>query len=368
MKIPLMKPYLPGTVSKEIQKVLDSGFLTEGRTTREFEESISEFLKAKYVLAVCNCTAGIEIALRAIGVGPGHEVIVPDFTYPATANAALITGASVTLVDVSPHTMLIDHKDLEAAITDNTKAVLPVSLFGNPLDFEFLSRLKERYGFYIIEDAACSLGAMYGGRPVGTLADITVFSLHPRKFITTGEGGLITTNDRGLARWMDSYRHFGMEPDCADHRQLFNSIGGNYKLSNVQAAIGLAQMTYIEELLKERAVLAKRYKAMIAPISGVSLPLETDNAFHSYQTFVVFVEQRDRVMQILRRQGIEAQIGSYSLHTQPAFKKEARCNWKGTLSGSLYAYQHSLALPLYNGMTRKEQESVVSALKEAVTC
>lgn len=361
-KIPLTKPYINQTVRDKVLEVLDSGFLTEGETTRALEKSIQSYLGAGLVLAVSNCTVGLEIALRAIGIGPGDEVIVPDFTYPATASAVLFTGAEVVLVDIDRDTMLIDMQALEVAITSRTKAVIPVSLFGNPLDYRHLIRLKDKYGFHIIEDAACALGAGYRNNPVGTQADITVFSLHPRKFITTGEGGIICTSNPEWADWIDRYKHFGIDRNAANHANLFAMIGGNYKLSNIQAAIGLAQMEYVKELLTERQRLALRYYNLLAKEDLIILPQVTPGGTHSYQTFSVMVANRDGIIQNMRTKGIEVQVGTYSLHLQPAFQNHARCRHKGSLADSDYAFRHCLALPLFPGMTHEQQDRVVTTL------
>ena len=194
MEIPLIKPFITEEIKAAVCEVLDSGYLTEGPVTRQFEESIKDFTGCGYALAVCNCTVGLEMALRSLGVGPGDEVIVPDYTYPATASVVEIVGAKTAIVDVDPANMLIDYEAVEKAITDRTKALIPVSIFGNPLDYSRLWEIKKKYGLYLLEDAACSIGAQYDGIYAGCLADISVFSFHPRKFITTGEGGMVTTN------------------------------------------------------------------------------------------------------------------------------------------------------------------------------
>ena len=241
-RIPLVRPYITDEVKENVYRVLESGYLTEGPVTQEFEIAVRDFIGSRNAIAVCNCTVGLETALRALNVGPGDEVIVPDYTYPATAAAVAIVGATIVIVDINEDTMLIDYSKIEAAITERTKAVMPVSLFGNPLDYNRLNQIKMVHGIYLVEDAACSIGARYNGMAVGNLADISVFSLHPRKFITTGEGGIITTNRDDWARWIESYKHFGMSGSSSRTSTQFIRIGTNYKLSNIQAAVGLIQM------------------------------------------------------------------------------------------------------------------------------
>ena len=251
-KIPLIKPYITKEVKEKVLEVLDSGYLTEGPVTRQLEDSVREYIGCGYALAACNCSVGLEMALRALGIGPGDEVIVPDYTYPVTAAVVNIVGATVVLVDVDPETMLIDYDAIESAVTTRTKAVMPVSIFGNPLDYDRLWEIKQKHNLYLLEDAACSIGARYEGKFVGNLADISVFSFHPRKFITTGEGGMVTTNNPQWAEWMESYKHFGMMPAGSRRETNFEQIGTNYKLSDVQAAIGWVQMQNIDRLLFAR--------------------------------------------------------------------------------------------------------------------
>ena len=246
MKIPLIKPYINRDIKRRVLAVLDSGQLTEGSVTSEYEQVCRAYLGCKYAIAVSSCTVGLEMALRCLNIGPGDEVIVPDYTYPATADVVAIVGAKVVLIDVDPKTMLIDYNALEAAINPSTKAVIPVSLFGNPLDFDRLTALKTQYGIYVIEDAAGAIGAEFKGSKVGTLADITVFSSHPRKFITTGEGGIITTDNDLWAAWMKSYKRFGIVARSKREEITFERIGTNYKLSDILGAIGLGQMRLIE--------------------------------------------------------------------------------------------------------------------------
>lgn len=364
--IPLIKPVITEDLKRRVCEVLDSGYLTEGPVTRDFERAVGGYVGAAHCLAVTSCTTGLELALRALSLGPGDEVIVPDYTYPATADAVCILGATAVIVDVDPETMLVDYEALEAAVTPRTKALLPVSLFGNPLDAGRLAAIAERHELKVVEDAACSLGAEMGGRKVGTLADITAFSHHPRKFITTGEGGTVTTDDPDLAAWMESYKHFGMGTVASREGTVFARIGTNYKLSNVLAAIGLAQMGSIHELLAERRNLAARYLELLRGRPGIGLPRTTPGGLHSWQTFSVFVEQRDRVMAGLRGQGIEVQIGTYSLHMHPAFQDNPLCRIEGDMSGSRLAFERTLALPLFHGMTAGDQEYVVERLSAEV--
>ena len=366
MKIPLMKPYITQEVKDKVCEVLESGYLTEGPVTREFETLFKEYVGSKNAIAVTNCTNGLEIALRALKIGEGDEVIVPDYTYPATASVVNIVGAKIVIVDVSPENMLIDYDALEDAITERTKAIIPVSIFGNPLDWDRLDQIKEKYGLYMIEDAACSIGAEYKERKVGTQADISVFSLHPRKFITTGEGGIITTDNGEWADWMISYKHFGMGVSESRLSTDFERIGTNYKLSNVASAIGVVQMKHIDELLSKRCQLAEQYYQLLAESTLIQIPKVTLHGKHSFQSCCVFTENRDNIIAKLAEKGIQTQIGTYSLHMHKAFSNNANCQIQGDMSGSIYAFNNCLTLPMYHEMTTADQQIVVDEFKKLI--
>lgn len=362
-KIPLIKPFIPQDALNRIGNVLNSGNLTEGPVTREFESLCKDYIGVKHTFAVCNCTVGLEAALRAIGIGPGDEVIVPDYTYPATASVVHLVGATPVLVDVDPASMLIDLEKAAAALTARTKAIMPVSLFGNPLDYDQLKQFKEKHGLIVIEDAACSIGAKFKETMVGAWADISVFSMHPRKFITTGEGGLITTNNADYAAYIDAYKHFGIQKSAEREGMVFGMMGTNYKLCNIQSALGVAQMNMIEQLLQRRLDVARRYDEVLQNMDGVTLPSVVSEGRHSYQTYSVFVDNRDQIMKSMRSQGIEAQIGTYSLHMHPAFQDDSDCRIHGELTGSSTAFMKALALPLFHDMTEAQLERVCQVLK-----
>jgi dTDP-4-amino-4,6-dideoxygalactose transaminase len=350
-------------VRVKVLEVLDSGYLTEGPVTRELESAFRAYVGCHHAIAVTSCTTGLEIALRCLGIGRGDEVIVPDYTYPATASVVAIVGAKAVIVDCSPETMLIDYDAAEAAVGPRTKAMIPVSLFGNPLDYERLGGIAARHGLKIVEDAACAIGAEYSGKRVGSLADITVFSLHPRKFITTGEGGVVTTDRDDWARWMESYKHFGMERATDRESVVFERIGTNYKLSNLQAAVGVVQMRHIDDLLSRRRALAARYVDNLSGCPGVTVPVTTPGGIHSYQSFCISVSERDRLLSTLRGDGIEAQIGTYALHLHPAFQSSSQIDIRGPLTGSSTAFESCLALPLFHDLSFAEQDEVVNALR-----
>lgn len=366
-RIPLIKPFIPPEAHQRIAEVLASGQLTEGAVTREFERMFRDYVGARHAIAVCNCTVGLEVALRAIGIGPGDEVIVPDYTYPASASAVTMLGATAVLVDVEPDTMLLSADVVRTALTPRTKAVMPVSIFGNPLDYAPLLALRAQHGFLLVEDAACAIGASFNGRRVGTWADLSVFSLHPRKFITTGEGGMVTTDRADWAAWIDSYKHFGMAaPDRAREAVTFERFGTNYKLSNLLAALGVAQMAHVDALLARRRELARRYHEELAGVPGIELPRTPVGGAHSFQTCCVFVRDRDAILKKLRADGIEVQIGTYALHRHAAYQPGPLVRHGGSFHGSDHAADSALALPLFHEMTDVQHARVVAALRAAV--
>ncbi len=365
-KIPLIKPYMTEAIKDSVGAVLDSGQFTEGLVTKQLEDIFCSYIGAKHAIATTSCTTGLELAIRALQLKPGDEVIVPDYTYPATAMAVCSAGAVPIIVDVDPKTQLISRSAVQAAISPLTRAIMPVSIFGTPLDYSWLNELKKQYGLYIIEDAACSIGTEWNGVKVGNFADISVFSLHPRKFITSGEGGIITTNDANFASWLRSYKRFGMSDSSKNREGIhFEITGINGKLSNVQAAIALGQLQDIEILMQKRQDQADYYKYLLQNVADITLPILPEQAKHSWQTFYISLARRDYILQAMRNQGIEVQIGTYSLHMHKAFQQKpyVLCT---PFKGSKFCYENTLALPMFHDMTKEEQEYVVRVLLDTI--
>lgn len=365
-KIPLIKPFINDAIKAKVIETLDSGYITEGPVTHALEDMFCKYTGAIHALAFTSCTTGLETSLRALGIGPGDEIIIPDYTYPATASVVNIVGAKAVIVDINPHSMLIDYDEIEKAITSKTKAIMPVSLFGNPLDYDRLNSIKHKYGLYIIEDAACSIGTSFRGIKAGKLADISVFSMHPRKFVTTGEGGMLTTDNQEWSEWIQSYKHFGLGRPEPLAPLLFDRIGTNYKLSDLLSSVGLEQMRLVDELLDRRISLANNYKELIGEIDQIKLPSITQNGVHAYQSFCIFIEDRDQVMLDMRNKGIEVQIGTYSLHKQPAYSSHDHCHLAGEMKGSIYAFDHALTLPLFHELTFDDQDYIFRELLTSI--
>jgi len=357
VKIPLARPFVGDEELEAIRKVLDSKYMTEGPMTKQFEEKFSEYIQVKNSVATTSCTTALEIALRVLGIGPEDEVIVPDFTYPITAGVAFLVGAKPILVDVDLESYNVTADAIENAITKKTKCVIPVSLCGNPLDKD-VYRVSREHGLLIVEDAACSVGAEIDGKKVGTFADITCFSFHPRKIITTGEGGMLTTDDDELAEKARSLKRFGLKDG------KFEYIGTNYKLSDILGAIGLVQLSKVESIIKDRIQKAKIYDELLADVEYVKTPSVKPNVKHTFQSYVIYIKKegvRDRLRRDLAENGIETQIGTYALHLQPCFTNVER-RWD--LKNSEKLFNNLLTLPLHHELSFEDQKLVCGAISE----
>jgi dTDP-4-amino-4,6-dideoxygalactose transaminase len=364
--IKLIEPVVGKEELALISEVLESGYMTEGPKTREFESKFAEYVGAKHGIAATSCTTAMELSLRVLGIGKGDEVIVPDFTYPATADVVRFVGATPVLVDVSPESYNVHAEHIEGAITPQTKCIMPVSLFGNPIDIAPIEKLQEEHGFSIVEDAACSAGARRGERRTGSMADMTSFSFHPRKVITTGEGGMVTTSSDEFADLSRSIKMFGMTA-VPGGLSNFTRPGTNYKLSDILGAIGVVQLGKIDEIVARRRELASNYDRLLQDVEGVIPPKVDDGVRHVYQTYAVRITvdgARDRLLNDLRERNIQTQIGTYSLHVQPSFADVRRI---GSLETSKMLFDNLLALPMSHYMTDEDQETVASTLRELLT-
>lgn len=350
----------------QVAEVLESGYLTQGPKAAEFERLVRSHVGVKHSFATSSCTTALHLSLVAWGIGPGDEVIVPDFTFPATANVVLQLGARPVLVDIDPTSFNATAASIEAGMTSRTKAIMVVHAFGQCADMGPILEMARTAGLPVLEDAACALGGSYGGRPAGSLGTVGCFSFHPRKIITTGEGGMITTDDDELAERITVLRSHGAVPDELYLR--FEEAGFNYRLSDINAAIGIAQMARLSELIAGRRSLASVYTELLVAIDGVQPPIQTDGVRHTYQSYVVTLDERwdrDEVIRRMRSAGIETTLGTYALHGQPYYARSFG-HRLGDLPGSASAYRHSLTLPLYPQLPVDEVERVVSTLSDVL--
>ncbi len=348
----LAKPDTGEAELAAIASVLESGWLTMGPKVDEFESLLAGAAGTRHAIAVSSGTAALHVAVLALGLGPGDEVLVPAYTFPATGNVVALAGATPVLVDVDPVTMNIDPGDAARRVTSRTKAILAVHLFGRP------ARLEELPDLPVLEDAAGALGASRRGRPCGSLGTLACFSFHPRKIVTTGEGGAVTTDDDALAERSRSLRHHGWSP--SDRFDDMPEPAFNYRLSDVLCALGIPQMRRLEELLAERERVAAGYAERLAS-SNVVLPAADEGDRHGLQAYVVQVDRRDEVMEGLRAQGIQCQIGTYALHRLGAYRAQ------GPFPGADAAFERALALPLHSGLGDAELDRVAEALDKLVS-
>jgi dTDP-4-amino-4,6-dideoxygalactose transaminase len=364
--IRLALPFTDDDELNEIRHVLDSGYLTQGPKTAEFERLVAEYVGTKYAFATTSATTALHLSLVVLGIGPGDEVLVPDFTFPATANVVVQQGAKPVLVDIDLDTFTMNVSDLESKITRHSKAIIPVHTFGLAADMDPIMKLAQIHRLAVIEDAACAIGTTYFGRQCGGIGTLGCFSFHPRKVITTGEGGMITTNDDALADKIQLLRsHGGIR---RDGRFTFEAAGFNYRLSDILSAVGVAQMRKLNILIAHKRDLSMRLAQKLHGISGISLPQEPIWQGHIYQSFVVILDggiNRDEVIRRTKENGVETTLGTYALHAQPFFIKEYGYSL-GDLKNSLRAYHQSLTLPLYPPMQESDIDRVVWALLHAL--
>jgi dTDP-4-amino-4,6-dideoxygalactose transaminase len=365
-RIWLARPQTDEAEIEEIRGVMQSGYLTQGPKVAEFERLIAERIGAPHTFATTSATTALHLTLAALGLGPGDEVLVPDFTFPATANVVVQQGATPILVDIDLATFAMDPDDLASKVTSRSRAVMPVHPFGLPADMDPILGVAAASGLAVIEDAACALGAEYHGRPVGSIGMAGCFSFHPRKSITTGEGGMIATADDGLAERIRLLRsHGGIRQGG---RFVFEDAGFNYRLSDILAAVGVAQLRKLDEMLRVRRGAAARYDRALAGEAGVVIPTTPPGLTHTYQTYAVLLDaqiDRDAVIARLASEGIETTLGTYALHAQPFFARSFGCA-PGDLPNSYRAFMSSLALPLHAGIGAGQVAEVVDALKAAI--
>ncbi len=356
--IPLAVPDIGDEENEEIKKVMSTGFLTEGATTKEFEQMVADYLGVKHAIAVTSCTTGLHAVLESLDI-KGQEVIVPDYTYPATAEAVVLAGGIPVLVDVNIDSMNMTSEILEEAYNDKMTVFSPVSWAGVPLEKEIYQK-SQNLGLKMLEDSACSLGAKIGDEYVGKIADYSCFSFHPRKVITTGEGGMITTDDDEIAEQCYSFKHFGAKGSS------FETIGTNYKLSNVLSAIGVVQMKKIEKIIQTRIEKAKIYHELLSKIENIKPAYVGNNTRQTYQSYACYVEKngfRDKIRKALADENIQSQIGTYALHLEPAYKNMKKV---GNLENSTKLFYNALTLPLHKNLTQEDQEKIVRIISKTL--
>jgi dTDP-4-amino-4,6-dideoxygalactose transaminase len=356
---------IPEIGEEEIQavaRVLRSGNLVQGENVQEFERLVAEYTGIKHAVAVSSGTAALHLALLSLDIGPGDEVILPDFTFPSTANVVELAGAKPVLVDIDLSTFNINTDLIEPAITGRTRAIMPVHLFGLPAEMDPVMALARKYNLKVIEDAACALGAEYRDSKCGTIGDTGCFSFHPRKNITTGEGGMLITDDDTVAGLARQLRNHGMEK--INNRVQFKRAGFNYRMTDFQGVLGVVQMGKLEKIIRKKQELARIYNREFADMDLVTCPVNQEDGREIWQSYVILLNEgidRDMISERLKQQGVETTIGTYAVSSQPHYAKAA-----GRLPNSDRAFKQSLCLPFYPKMSLSDIEGVVRCLKKAI--
>lgn len=374
-RIEIAQPILGDEEWRALRGPIMRGWVTQGAEVRQFEDEFANYHQVSHGIAVTSCTTGLHLVLHALGIRPGDEVIIPSFTWVATANVVKYCGATPVLADIDPQTFNIDPYGLQNKLSSRTRAVIAVHLFGLCADIDKIREVVPG-DMMVIEDAACASGAKYKGRPAGGLGDAAVFSFHPRKIITTGEGGMITTNNDDLAEHLnilrnhgasisEEQRHEGPQPYLLPD---FNVLGYNYRMTDMQGAMGRVQLRKLARLVKERQQRADYYRSELAGIDWLVMPRVPDGHDHSYQAFVCLVDEqrsplpRNELMRLLEERGISTRPGTHAVHTLNYYRDEYSIAPRD-LPSALTCNDQSMAIPLHNKMTSSDYEYVVATLK-----
>jgi perosamine synthetase len=371
----VMIPYARQEITLEdiqaVVEVLHSDFLTQGPMIPRFEEAFANIVGSKYAVAMSSGTAALHAAMYAIGIGPGDTVIVPPITFAATANCVLFQGGTPVFVDIDPDTLLLDPSQVEAHITPRTKAIIAVDYAGHPCDYDALRSIANRHGLFLVADACHALGGSSKGRPVGTLADLTVFSFHPVKHITTGEGGMVTTDDPELAQRIRIFRNHGI---TTDHRQREQQgtwfyemvdLGYNYRLPDLNCALGLSQLNKLDGWLARRREIAGRYRAAFADLPAIELLDVLPDTKPAWHLFAIKLNLerlragRKEVFAALRAENIGVNVHYIPVYWHPYYQNLGYR--RGLCPAAEAAYERLISLPMFHGMTEQDIDDVISA-------
>jgi dTDP-4-amino-4,6-dideoxygalactose transaminase len=372
MKIPVAKPFLGKEEAQLAYDTILTNWVTQGPRVAEFEEKFASYVGSKYAVAVSNCTTALHLAMIVAGVGEGDEVICPSMSYIATANCIKYVNAKPVFAEVNPVTYNIDAADVVKKITSKTKAILIVHQIGMPADIDAFRAICDEHNLILIEDAACAAGSSYKGKKIGSHSDLVCFSFHPRKVITTGDGGMVTTSNEAYYNRIKLLRQHGMSVNdrvrhlsdkviIEDHLE----VGFNYRMTDIQAAVGIKQLERLDGLIEERRKIAHRYQKELADLSMIRLPEEPEGFFTSYQSFSIYLKPecslgRNDVMQKMLDAGISTRRGVMTSHRESAYAEEC----KGlSLPMSEEASDRSIVLPLYVPMSDEEVSYVIKHLR-----
>jgi perosamine synthetase len=366
--IPVCEPYLCGNELKYVTDCLKSNWIgSMGKYISLFEESFANFCDTKYGVGCSNGTTALHLALASLGIGPGDEVIIPDFTMIATANAVIYTGAKPVLIDSELETWNINVAKIEEKMTKKTKVIIPVHTYGHPVDMDTIKELANKYNLFVIEDAAEAHGAEYQGKKIGSLSDIACFSFYSNKIITCGEGGMLVTNNEKFADKAKLLRNHAFTKP----RFLHHELGFNYRMTNIQAAIGLAQTENADKLVNARINNAKIYNNLLKDVPGIRLPPKKDWAKNVYWMYGILINDEfgigtQNLREELFKKGIDTRSFFVGMHNQPLFKDEKKDNYptlSGDFSNSEYLEKRGLYLPSSSALTESQINKIVAVIK-----
>ena len=360
IKVPIAKPIIGNEEIENVVEVLKSGMIAQGPKVEEFEEEFAEWVGADYGIAVNSGTAALHVALLSCGIGEGDEVITSPFTFIASGNSIVYTGAKPVFADIDLETYTIDPNSIEDLITENTKAILPVQLYGQSADMDRINEIAEKYGLTVIEDAAQAHGATFNGTPVGSMGDMACFSFYPTKNMTTSEGGIITTNDEELAENARIFRAHG-----ASIRYHHSEIGYNFRMTDISAAIGLAQLDKIDDFNCKRIENAAYLNEGLSDVDGIITPYCADGSKHVYHQYTIRVEKGDRDdwVDIINDCGVGTGIHyPIPLYNQPIYKS---LGFEGYCPNAELAADNVISLPVHPSLTKEDLDLVIEAVKTA---
>lgn len=368
--IPVCEPSLIGNEKKYVNDCLDTNWISSaGKYIELFEKGFAKFCDTKYGIATCNGTVSIHLALEALNIGPGDEVIVPDFTMIASVNSILYTGAKPVFVDADIETWCIDPKLIEEKITKKTKAIMPVHIYGHPCDMDPIQKIAKKYNLSIVEDAAEAHGALYKNKKIGSLSDAASFSFYSNKIICTGEGGMAVTNDEKLAERMRLLKNHAFTKNRFTHEE----VGYNYRMTNIQGAIGLAQLENIDKLIQMRINNANQYNKLLKNIKGIVLPPSKDWAKNVYWMYGILLNgdfgmARDKLREELLKEGIDTRSFFIPAHKQPMFSKKTQKFSMPDISGK-YPVSDNLGnngfyLPSSSHLPKEDINYIVDTIKK----
>lgn len=377
--LPLARASIDAEELSAVEQVLKSGWLTTGAKVQEFEQMMQEYLQCTKAIGLTSCTGGLHIALAALGIGKGGEVIVPTYTFAASAHVVAWLGAKPVLVDVEEDTFNIDSVAVERAITSQTKVIMPVHFAGHACDMDRIIAIARKHKLFVIEDAAHAIGTDYKGKKIGNFGDATVFSFYVTKTMTTAEGGMVVTNDESLGKKLKKYSYFGVDKDAFNRYSEKGTwyyeivdLGYKYNMDNVQGALGVEQLKKLEQFIEKRRKLVLLYNQLLANVSGLIVPVEKSYTRHSYYLYPLRVDwtkvgiTRDLFIASLKEYNIGTSVHFIPLHLHPYYQQQ----WgykKGDFPVAERLYEQEVSLPLFPAMTEEDVKYVADVVKEVLS-